>query len=172
MSDTHLGLFERYLWLVFSTLAIFCLVVLFVKFFVFDFGTVEGISMVPTRQNGDTFFVNKIIFLIKPPERGDVAEIIETNNKLLIKRIIGLPGENIIFEGDKIYIQKTGGEKKLLSEPYISHDIIAGKNNRSEPIIFSMNADEYFVMGDNRDFSFDSRNYGPIHRSDIVGKVE
>lgn len=168
--------FERYLRAVAILIFYFFIIVLLTKFFIFDIGKVEGISMEPTWQNGETFAVNKFIFLLKPPQRGEVVEVIEPDNKkLLIKRIIGLPGESVLFQGDEVYIQPDANSSTtiLLSEPYISFEVSASStNNPDEIVTFPVGLNQYFVMGDNRAHSIDSRSYGPVHRSDIVGRVE
>jgi signal peptidase I len=80
-----------------------------------------------------------------------------------IKRIIGLPGETVEISDGKIFI--SNGEKKILQEPYLNSSFTAGD------IQITLSKDEFFVLGDNRQFSLDSRRFGPIKKKEIVGRV-
>lgn len=122
---------------------------------------IEGTSMEPTLSNGD------IVLLSKTPnfERGELCGFI-WNNKLLIKRVIGLPGDWIEIDTDgTIYLN---GEK--LDEPYVEHKAF-GECDLEFP--FTVPQEQYFVIGDMRESSIDSRNtvIGCISREQIVGKV-
>ncbi|OGY85755.1 MAG: signal peptidase I [Candidatus Kerfeldbacteria bacterium RIFOXYA2_FULL_38_24] len=149
------------------TLAIFL-----VRSFVLEPGRVNGRSMEKTMIDEDLFFVNKFTLLYKPPQRGQIVQFIEPENKTLtIKRIIGLPGETINIKQNHIYITPRNGTEFRLEEPYLTNNI------HTEAVgIFSANSlvvkeNEYFVLGDNRTQSKDSRYYGTINRAFILGLV-
>ena len=132
--------------------------------------TVNGESMVPTLQDGDNLIVDKITYRFRDPERFDIIvfPFQYEKNTYYIKRIIGLPGETvqIDLEGN-IYIN---GE--VLEENYGREVILPDKVGRAiEPV--TLGEDEYFVMGDNRNNSKDSRTQivGNIKRKDIVGRA-
>lgn len=128
---------------------------------------VDGISMEPTLRDGDNLIVEKISRLIPDYKRYDII-LINTGSGILIKRIIALPGE-------KIYIGPDGNtfiDGVLLDDPYGDADIQAKyRGIASEEITLTDN--EYFVMGDNRQYSIDSRDkrIGVIESSSIIGRV-
>lgn len=129
---------------------------------------VIGVSMMETLHDGDNLIMNKISYRLGEPERFDIVIFPFRNDerKNYIKRIIGLPGETIqIDDHGNIFIN---GE--LLEEHY-GKDVIENPGRAAEP--FVLGDDEYFVMGDNRNNSEDSRFYevGPVHRDEILGKV-
>lgn len=140
------------------------------RIYAFEPRGVRMSSMYPTISDHDQVFINKLCFKTGNPERGDV--IVFHPNKSgddLIKRVIGLPGENIEVKGDEIYIN---GELFIEEQDKSKTDY--GKeyanNNDSESGIW-LDDDEYFVVGDNRKVSMDSRSFGPIKKNQIVGKA-
>lgn len=156
-----------------STL-VYLLIVLCLTWIVIQFvgqrTEVDGSSMEPTLSNGDNLIVDKITYRFKDPERFDIIVFpFQYEDKTyFIKRIIGLPGETVqIDEQGKIYIN---GE--VLAEGY-GREVIRPERIglAREPIV--LGEDEYFVLGDNRNNSSDSRTeaVGNIRRSDIIGKA-
>lgn len=138
--------------------------------FVIQRTEVEGSSMETTLADGDNLFVDKISYRFRDPERFDIIvfPFQYKENVYYIKRIIGLPGETVqIDERGNIYI-----DGEILEESYgrevISPDTIG---RAAEPV--TLGEDEYFVMGDNRNHSSDSRTeqVGNIHRGDIIGRA-
>ncbi len=137
---------------------------------------VDGASMEPTLNNGDNLIVDKISYRFRDPQRFDIIVfpvqeemgiyVQEDKETYYIKRIIGLPGETVqIDQAGNIYIN---GE--VLQENY-GKEIISAQNIgcAANPIV--LGKDEYFVMGDNRNNSTDSRRIGNIKRKDIVGRA-
>lgn len=129
---------------------------------------VEGSSMEPTLSNGDNLIVDKLSYHFHKPERFDVIVFpdAEEKNKLYVKRIIGLPGETVqIDENGYIYID---GEH--LEEAF-GLEVIRDAGRAKEGI--TLGKDEYFVMGDNRNDSLDSRaeKVGNVHRDTITGRA-
>ena len=151
---------------------IYFLVVLAISVFIVVFivqrTVVEGSSMNPTLANGDNLIVNKVTYRFNDPKRYDIVVFPYQHRKhtYYIKRIIGLPGETIQidYEGN-IYIN---GE--ILEEDY-GKEVILDPGRASEPI--TLGDDEYFVMGDNRNDSSDSRDYmvGNVKKKDFIGKI-
>lgn len=138
--------------------------------FVIQRTEVDGSSMEPTLCNGDDLFMDKISYRFHDPERFDIIvfPFQYQENVYYIKRIIGLPGETVqIDESGNIYI-----DGEILRESY-GKEIIKPEyvGRAAEPI--ELGVDEYFVMGDNRNNSSDSRTeaVGNIHRKDIVGRA-
>ncbi len=141
-------------------------VVFLITHFVGQRTVVSGKSMEDTLSNGDNLIVDKISYRIHDPERFDVIVFPykEEEDTYYIKRIIGLPGETVYIDGSgNIYIN---GE--LLEENYGTETILNAGNASTEIILKN---DEYFVLGDNRNNSTDSRMIGCIKHDDIVGKA-
>ena len=125
---------------------------------------VQGKSMAPTLQDGDECLLNRWAYLRHPPGRGDLVVLKDPGHKdCAVKRIIALPGESVHFKQGTIYVNG-----KRLFEPYLP----AGTRTLSSDAkdqYFVLGNDAYFVLGDNRANSEDSRCYGPVHRDWIVG---
>ena len=129
---------------------------------------VEGLSMYATLDNNDYLIANKIDYRLHAPQRGDIVILRPpTNNSTdFIKRIIGLPGERVLIRSGVVYIN---GHR--LDEPYLPEAWVSETNWPDNSSGRVMGADEYFVMGDNRNRSQDSRFFGPISRDRIDGKA-
>ena len=130
---------------------------------------VEGISMFATLDDNDYLIANKIDYRLHPPQRGDIVILRPPTNSStdFIKRIIGLPGERVLIRSGVVYIN---GHK--LDEPYLPEAWTVDANwpdNSSSGQVLGSN--QYFVMGDNRNRSQDSRFFGPISRDRIDGKA-
>lgn len=124
---------------------------------------VRGKSMLPNFTDGEVLVINKIAYRFAPPVRGDVVAMYwpgETE-KRFIKRIVGLPNETIRVEGGRVYINDT-----ILDENYLDTITVT-----SSELTRILQADEYFVLGDNRIASSDSRAWGPVPKSFLIGKV-
>lgn len=126
---------------------------------------VEGTSMQPELRNQDRLFINKFFFRFENIQRDDVVVFHYPRDpeKSYIKRVIGLPGETIAIERGKVLI-----DGKPLMEPYVPRRY---EDSRSMPPMV-VPPDEYFVMGDHRSISSDSRDFGPVDRDLIYGKAD
>ncbi len=126
---------------------------------------VDGSSMEPNYHNGDVLKINLVTYLTSEPQRYDVVAI-HTPSMDLIKRIIALPGETVsIDENGKIRIN---GE--IIEDPFAEEAIRQDMRGLAANTII-LKDNEYFVMGDNRNASTDSRTIGPIQKKQIIGKV-
>lgn len=130
---------------------------------------VKGESMMPTFQNGNYIFTSKVTYKMRSPERGDVVVFHSPGNAEIeyIKRIIGLPGDTVMLQNQEVYVNG-----KKLDEPYIASKTLPLPGGYAEENV-PMNIPDgyYFVMGDNRPHSSDSRDFGPITYESIVGQV-
>jgi signal peptidase I len=127
---------------------------------------VDGKSMYPTYKNEEYLIANKLIYKLSEPQRGDVVIFRKSATQDYIKRIIGLPGDTITLKDG--YLLVNGG--KLDESSYLSVETDEGaylKNGSTRTVPEG----EYFVSGDNRPKSSDSRSFGPIKEEDIKGKV-
>lgn len=129
---------------------------------------VDGRSMDPTFETGQYLIVDKISYRINGGlERGSVIVFNYPNdpNKNFIKRVIGLPGETISIEGGKVTIKNTENP-----EGFIFDDSFIVFKSENDVVNTTLAPDEYFVMGDNRLESFDSRSWGPLNKKYILGE--
>lgn len=124
--------------------------------------------MEPDFHNGNFLIVDEISYRFNEPARGDVIvfKYPGDRSEYFIKRIIGLPGEQLTVTDNTVRITMQNGSSTVLLEPYIKPDLRGNQNKE-----VSLGEKEYFVMGDNRGNSFDSRNWGPLSRNDITGIV-
>lgn len=136
---------------------------------------VKGSSMEPNFNHGDLVFINKLSTSIGSPDYGDVVICRledESTHENIIKRVIGLPGDEINIQenedDEEVYDLYVNGT--LVDEPFLGEPMMT-KGNIDYP--FKVPEDCYFVMGDNRNASSDSRrkSIGPIHKDDLLGKV-
>ena len=142
------------------------IVVIPLRMFVAQPFIVSGHSMVPTFGDGDYLIVDEISYKTHEPQRGEVIvfKLPSNHSRFLIKRVIGLPGEIVVINGSKITITKKDGEVIQLDENYI-------KENFSAYGTWELQDEEYFVMGDNRNNSSDSRSWGVLDKELIIGKT-
>lgn len=129
---------------------------------------VQGASMFPTFETGEYIIIDQVSYRFGEPERGDVITFRypEDPSVFFIKRIIGLPGEEVTVDGDEVTITQPGVGTFVLTEPYANLD---GPSFGRQS--FVLDEDEYFVMGDNRPKSSDSRLWGPLPEENIMGKA-
>ncbi len=153
------------------TLGFAVILALVIRTFIFEPVRVDGESMADTLQNGEVMFVTKTEYLFNDPERGDVVICnYPGRTETFVKRVIGLPGDTLEIQNNVVYIN---GE--AYDEPYLTED---RNDNGFSMASVTLSEDEYFVMGDNRDNSHDSRNYygynspSAITRDMILGHVQ
>src|SRR3989344_3111477 len=143
---------------------------IFIRFFIAAPYIVAGASMENTFQDYNYLIVDRLSYDFGTPQRGDVIvfDLPQELSRALIKRVIGLPGETIILDGATVTIVNDAHpEGFALSEPYLSPDNLGGSSNMR----ITLDPDEFFVLGDNRRVSADSRLWGALPREDIVGRV-
>ena len=150
-----------------KTLILAILVVLPIRYFIFQPFFVQGSSMYPNFEDGDYLIVDETTYRFRDPQRGEVIifKYPKDTSQLYIKRIIGLPGESVEIQDGQIVITDNSG-RQILEEAYISLD-----NKTLGNIKVNLTGDEYFVLGDNRMFSSDSRRWGTVPRGNIVGRA-
>ncbi len=164
MKDTGKGLLKD----LFTLTFLIIVVVIPIRVFIVSPFVVDGDSMHPTFQNLDYLIVDEFMYYFQSPKRGDVIVFRYPSNPSIfyIKRIIGLPGETVSINRGVVTITSVTGEKLPLTEPYIVNEDATYTKD------VSLNPEEYFVMGDNRPNSSDSRMWGPLPRKDIVGRAD
>ncbi|MFA5778220.1 MAG: signal peptidase I [Candidatus Paceibacterota bacterium] len=143
------------------------IIVIPIRLFIAEPFIVSGLSMAPTFQNGDYLIVDKLSYKLSSPQRNDVVVFRYPNNptKFFIKRIIGLPNETVDIKNNEVTI--TNEENKdgfKLDQPFI-------KNFGGIDAHLELKSDEYFVLGDNRGASSDSRYWGAVKKNLLSGKA-
>lgn len=145
------------------------LIVLPIRLFVAQPFIVRGASMEPTFLGNEYLIVDQLSYHFDDPERGDVIILRYPKDESIffIKRVIGLPGETVEIVGKRVVIERGNGLPVFtLPEPYIAEDRL-----QDEFGIYTLGEDEYFVMGDNRRESSDSRSWGVLKRDEVVGRA-
>jgi len=137
---------------------------LFIILFVYQPVKVEGGSMEPGLQDQERIFINKLAYKLENIQRGDIVVFRYPRDprKSFIKRVIGLPGDRVRVSDGRVYLNG-----QLTSEPYVPEEYL---DSRSYPEV-KVPADTYYVLGDHRSMSNDSRDFGPVARSFIYGKA-
>ena len=143
------------------------IIVVPIRFFVAQPFVVEGESMHPTFESGDYLIVDELTYRLQAPKRGDVIVFRYPNDPSVfyIKRIIALPGETVHIDHGVSTITKTDGSSIALNESYV----VAEDATYTQDTTLAN--DQYFVMGDNRPRSSDSRVWGPLPRKNIIGRA-
>lgn len=151
--------------LTFVVLAI--VIVVPIRLFIAQPFIVEGESMHPTFEGGDYLIVDQLSYRLDEPKRGDVVVFRYPNDESVfyIKRIIGLPGETVHIEKGVTRITRADGSSVTLDEPYVVTEDATYSLDRT------LGADQYFVMGDNRPKSSDSRTWGALPKHDLMGRA-
>ncbi len=129
-------------------------------------------SMLTTIKEGDKVMGFRLSYVFSEPKRGDIVmfEAPDKEDTIYIKRIIGCPGETVRIDGNAVYITHKNGKEEKLEEKYIKNGWTnaAGWQESGEWIL---GKNEYFMMGDNRDHSHDSRYWGTVKKSKIIAKA-
>ncbi|MGI5827161.1 MAG: signal peptidase I [Patescibacteria group bacterium] len=151
--------------------AIAVVIIVAVRYFLIQPFYVKGASMEPTFSNYEYLIIDELSYRFKDPQRGQVVVFRYPRDpqEHFIKRVIGLPGETVQIKDNHVYIyNEEHPHGYILKEDYLADDEITIANSEN---LVKLGADEYYVLGDNRDASQDSRFFGPVKRSFITGKV-
>lgn len=156
------------LWEIFKIIIVAAIIVAPIRYFLFQPFLVRGASMKPNFQQNNYLFVDELSYRFQEPKRGEIIIFSPPGKPSppYIKRIIGLPGEKIKIKDGKVIIEKNGEEKILDESSYLPQNVYTSGN-----LEISLKENEYFVLGDNRLSSIDSRIFGPLPRENIIGRV-
>lgn len=160
--------FREEAWETFRFLLIALAIVVPIRVFIAQPFIVSGASMDPTFKDKQYLIVDELSYHLGDPVRGDVAifKFPKNPKQYFIKRVIGLPGETVLInsQGEVIIKDKDGKIALTMNEPYVMHP-------KDDSVERTLKDGEYFMMGDNRAGSFDSRAWGPVNRDLIVGRA-
>lgn len=128
---------------------------------------IKGSSMFPTLRTGDRHLINRLVFLTREPQRGDLVAIKDPDHDdFAVKRIIGIPSDTVQMNNYFAYVNL-----QKLKEDYLPEDVKRTREGILEPAVVVPKG-RYFVLGDNRPVSEDSRSYGTIPRENILGVIK
>jgi len=166
--------FKNELWELIKTLIILCTIYFVTKGYIAQPFLVKGRSMEQTFSDGDYLIVDQLTYNFSDPKR---FEVVVFNTKFIpggsggeyyIKRVIGIPGDRVVIKGGKVILYENNSDTPTtLDEKYIIDGL---KTIAQEPVDVVLQDNQYFVLGDNRGNSSDSRFWGPVDKSYIVGK--
>ncbi|MFZ5364850.1 MAG: signal peptidase I [Patescibacteria group bacterium] len=165
--------FFEFVWDLLKVACISLAIIIPVRYFLIQPFYVKGASMEPNLYDHEYLIIDEISYRFNGPERGDIVvfKYPLDQSQYFIKRVIGLPGEKVEVKDGMIYIYSTDQEgtarKYVLNETGYLDPSIKTYGNHA----FTLAADEYFMLGDNRTQSLDSRTFGPVYRDLIMGKV-
>ncbi|MEK7147048.1 MAG: signal peptidase I [Patescibacteria group bacterium] len=156
------------LWEILEVILIAVATVFLIRSFLVQPFLVSGASMEPSFYDNDYLLIDEITYRFRGPERGEVVVFKSpTSNTYFIKRLVGLPGERItVRNGEVLIYQNAASQSFVLNEDYLEPDI-----KTFGDFDIKLKEGQYFVLGDNRNFSFDSRSWGSLEGNKIVGLV-
>jgi signal peptidase I len=135
--------------------------------FVLQVVQVQGQSMTPTLQDAQCYLLNRWVYYLHPPIRGDVVVLRDpSDGEYAVKRVVALSGDAVYLKHGRIYVNGL-----QLKEPYLAPRMPTYTDSKVDEELILCGREQYFVLGDNRNNSYDSRVYGPIHRRNIVGAL-
>lgn len=141
-------------------------IVLLIFIFVMGFQQVIGPSMQPTLEEGNILIVNKFLYRFSDIKRNDII-IISKNEKYMVKRVVGLPGEKVEYKDNYVIVDGV-----TYKENFIDTTTVKTNDFSIQDLGYEIIPDnKYLVLGDNREDSLDSRSYGLIDKQEIIGKA-
>lgn len=156
-----------FLWEVVKVALISLAIILPIRYLLVQPFYVKGASMEPSFYDHDYLLIDEISYRFREPGRGEVVvfRYPKDPRQFFIKRVVGLPGERVVIQDNKVWVGSPDGELKPIDEPYLGVTHTRGQYE------LTLGANEYYVMGDNREASLDSRSFGGLQRGAMVGRI-
>lgn len=157
-----------FFWEVVKVALISLAIIVPIRFFLVQPFYVKGQSMEPNFHDKDYLLIDEISYRFRAPSEGEAVVFRYPRNptEFFIKRIIGLPGDHVVIRDGHVWVGKPGGDVRQLAEPYLKPSVLT----RGEYDV-TVGAHEYFVLGDNREASLDSRSFGAVDARAVVGRI-
>lgn len=174
ISEHPIAYVFRYIYEIIKTVIVILVIALVIRTFLIQPFVVDGNSMEPTFHNAEYLMVEKVHYTLSTPQRGDIIVFKYPLNPSLnyVKRVIGLPGDRVVIANGKVVIFNNDHTEGLtLDETYLSASQLTRVNGDGRERSWVVAPDSFFVMGDNRDHSDDSRSWGLVPKANVVGKV-
>jgi signal peptidase I len=166
-TGTQKSSFFQHVWQALAVAALAALSYLAISHFVVRSVKVVGVSMVPTLHDSERYLLNRWIFYVRSPEPNDVVVLRDPmDNGFSVKRIVAREGDLVAFKDGHVFIN---GQR--LHEPYLSAGTATFASPKLKEQSFNCGPGQFFVLGDNRNYSIDSRAYGPVPRKNILGLI-
>lgn len=161
------SLLFRPFWILTVLVVLGTLSFLLISHFIGQAVQVQGSSMYPTLADSGHYWLNRFSYLVSEPRQNDIVALKDPrDNTLEVKRIIAMPGQSVYIKHGSVYVNG-----KLLKEPYLPAKTPTYAYEKNEDEFICVGNNEFFVMGDNRGNSTDSRTFGAVPRQNILGKV-
>ena len=161
----------QFFWDLLKVVCVSLAIIIPVRYFLIQPFYVKGASMEPSFYDHEYLIIDEISYRFNDPSRGDIIvfKYPKDPSQYFIKRIIGLPGEVVDISDNRVYIHGADDNKQkyLLEE----NEYLPDENRTLDSRKWTLGPDEYYVMGDNREYSLDSRRFGPVDSSLIIGRV-
>jgi signal peptidase I len=167
---SRLKVVATFLFEVVKVIALAVVMIFVIRYFLFKPFYVKGASMEPNFLDHEYLIVDELTYRLRAPERGEVVVFKYPNNQqeFFLKRIIGLPGERVKIADGKVTVYNSAHPEGVeLKEDYLASDLVTN----GEPRTITLGPDEFYVLGDNRPNSFDSRRFGAVKKELVVGRA-
>jgi signal peptidase I len=159
----------QFIWDLLKVVVISLAIIIPVRYFLIQPFYVKGASMEPSFYDHEYLIIDEISYRFAEPSRGDIIvfKYPKDPSQFFIKRIIGLPGDLVEIKDSQVYIDPADADVFMLAEETYLGAAAQTSGNKS----WKLDEGEYYVLGDNRDYSLDSRGFGPVYEDLIIGKV-
>ena len=174
ISEHPIAVFLRFLYEIIKTVLAVLLFAIIIRYLFIQPFIVDGSSMEPTFQNHEYLMVEKVNYFLHPPARGDIVVFKYPLNPSLnyVKRVIGVPGDRVVIAGGAVTIYNTAYPTGLrLNEVYLAPGLVTKVNGDVREKTWYVDDRHYYVLGDNRNHSDDSRSWGLVPEQNVIGKV-
>ena len=164
--------FLEFIWEVTKVALLSLAIILPIRYFLVQPFYVKGESMYPTFHDKDYLLIDEISYRFREPVRGEVVvfRYPKDPSQYFIKRVIGLPGDRVVVRDGGVWVGENGGDLKKDNEPYLGSTIktMPEAPNNTDVVLLP---GQYYVMGDNRTASLDSRSFGAVTTNEIIGRI-